>query len=59
MAMRVNPPVEEEKAEVDGVEEAEGVSILVRGHFGRSQASLHLIVVASMSHITEKRGDSR
>ena len=34
MALRVTPPAEEEGAEVDGVEEAGGVAISVRGRFG-------------------------
>ena len=40
MALRVTPPVEEQGAEMDGVEEAKGVAILVRGRFGQSWASL-------------------
>ena len=36
MASRVTPPIEEEKAEVDGVEEVWGVTVSVRGYFGRS-----------------------
>ena len=40
MASRVTPPVEGE-AKVDGVEEARGVAILVRGRFSQSWASFH------------------
>ena len=39
MASRVTPPTEEEGVEVDRAEEAGGVTVLVRGHFGRSWAS--------------------
>ena len=35
MASRVTPPAEE-GVEVDGVEEAEGVAVSVRGHFSQS-----------------------
>jgi len=57
MALRVTPPTEE-GAEVDGVEEAGRVAISVRGHFGRSWASLYLTVVMFMAHIGEKCVDS-
>ena len=33
-ASRVTPPAEEEGADVDRMEEAGGVAILVRGYFG-------------------------
>ena len=36
IASRVTPPAEEEGVYVDGVEEVEGVIVLVRGRFGRS-----------------------
>ena len=58
IASRVTPPEEEEEADVDGAEEAEGVTISVCGYFGRSWASLRLMIVASMAHMTEKWGDS-
>ena len=41
MASRVTPLVEEEGAEVDGVEEARGVIVSVHGRFGRSWALLY------------------
>ena len=53
-ASRVTPPANEEGVDVDGPEEAEGVTISIRGHFGRSWASLRLTVAASMTHIVEK-----
>ena len=34
MASRVTPHVKEKGAEVDGVEEAGGVAVSIRGHFG-------------------------
>ena len=58
MALRVTPPAEEEGAEVDGVEEAGGVAILVHGHFGRSWTLLHLTATMSIVHMIEKCGDS-
>ena len=54
MASRVTPPTEEEGAEVDGAEEAGGVTISVCGRFGRTWASLRLTVAVSMAHIGEK-----
>ena len=54
MASRVTPPTEEEGAEVDGAEEAGGVTILVCGHFSRSWASLRLMIAVYMAHIGEK-----
>ena len=33
MAFSITPPAEEEGVEVDGVEWAGGVAVLVRGHF--------------------------
>ena len=54
IASRVTPPAEEEEADVDGAEEADGVTISVCGYFGRSWASLRLMIVASMAHMTEK-----
>jgi len=57
MALRDIPPAKE-GAEVDEAEEAGGVAILVRGHFSRSWASLHLTVATFMAHMTEKYGDS-
>ena len=57
MALRVTP-LAEEGAEVDGVEEAEGVVVLVHGCLDRSWASLHLMVATSMAHMIEKLGDA-
>ena len=52
IASRVTPPVEEKGAEVDG---AEGVGGAVNPDpLKRSCASLRLMVVASMTHITWK-----
>ena len=42
MVASVTPPLEEERAEVDGAEEARGVAVLVHGRFGRSWDSLRL-----------------
>ena len=42
MVTSITPPLKEERAEVDGAEEARGVAISVHGHFGRSWASLRL-----------------
>ena len=56
MASRVTPPAEE-GVEVDGVEEAEGVAVSVRGHFSQSWASLHQTVAAFMALMIEKCGD--
>ena len=36
MTSRVTPPAEEEGVEVDGVEQARGVVVLVRGRFSQS-----------------------
>ena len=58
MASRVTPYAEEEGAKVDGEEEAGGVTVSVRGHFGRSWASLRLTVAASVAQMTWKCGDS-
>ena len=57
-ASRITPPANEEGVDVEGVEEAGRVAVSVRGHFGRNWASLHLTVVASIAHITEKCIDS-
>ena len=43
---------------MDGVEDAGGVAVSVRGHFGQSWASLRLTITASMAYITEKWEDS-
>ena len=48
-ASKVTPLADEK-----GVEEAGGIVVSVRGHFGRSWALLCLIVVVSMAHITIK-----
>ena len=58
MASRVTPPTEEEGAEMDGVEDVERVTVLVRGRFGQSWASLYLTVTVSMTHMVGKCGDS-
>ena len=58
MASRVTPPTEEEGAEMDGVEDVERVTVLVRGRFGQSWASLYLTVAVSMTHMVGKCGDS-
>ena len=44
MALRVNPPVEDEGAEVDGAEEARGVVVSVWGRLDLSCALLRLTV---------------
>ena len=54
MASRVTPPAEDEGAEVDRAEEAEGVTVSVRGRLDRSWALLRLTVAASMALITVK-----
>ena len=57
IASRVTPPVEEEGAEVDG---AEGVRVAVDlDHLERSYASLHLMVPASIAHMTWKDSKKR
>ena len=54
MASSVTSPVEVERANVDGVVEAGGVTISVCGRIGRTWASLRLTVAVSMAHIGEK-----
>ena len=54
MALRVTPLAEDEGVEVDGVVEAGGVTISVRGHLSLSSASLRRTVAASMALITVK-----
>ena len=49
MALRVNPPVEDE-----GAEEARGVVVSVWGRLDLSCALLRLTVAVSMALITEK-----
>ena len=34
IALRVTPPADEERADVEGVEEARGADVFVRCHFG-------------------------
>ena len=51
---RVTPPTEEEGADVDGVEEARGVAVSVRGRFGRSWALLCLTDASLMAPMIEK-----
>ena len=53
-ASKVTPPVNEEGADMEGTEEARRVAVSVRGRFGRSWASLRLMVVVFMAHITGK-----
>ena len=53
-ASRVTPLTNEEGVDVERAEEAGGVAISIRGHFGQSWASLRLIVVASMAYMIEK-----
>ena len=54
IASGVTPPTEDEGAEVDGVVEARGVTISIRGRLGLSCATLWQTVAASMAHITVK-----
>ena len=54
MASRVTPLVEDKGVEVDGVVEAGGVAISIRGCLGLSCASSHRMVAASMTLITVK-----
>ena len=54
MASRVTSPKKDEGAEVDGAEEAGGVTVSIRGFLDRSCASLYLMVAASMALITVK-----
>ena len=58
MVSSVTPPVEEEGAEVDGAVGAGGAVVYDWGCLERSCAKLRLTVVASMTHIKEKWGDS-
>ena len=51
---RVTLPAKEEGADVDGPEEAGGVTVLVHGCFGQSWALLPLVVATSMAYMTEK-----
>ena len=53
-ASRVTPLADEEGADVEGAEEAEGAVVSIRGCFDRSWASLCLTVAASMAYMTEK-----
>ena len=55
IALRVTPPTEEEGAEVNGVEGVGGAVDL--DHLERNCASLCLMVVASIVHITWKWSD--
>ena len=54
IASRVTPPAKDEGAKVEGVEEAGGVTVLVRGCLGQCWAPPRQTVAASMAHITEK-----
>ena len=58
MALRVTLPTEDKGAEVDGVVEAGGATVFVRGYLERSCAILRLIVATSMTHINVKWRDS-
>ena len=53
------PPIEEERVDVDGVEDARRVAVSIHGRFGQSWASLCLTVIASVAYMMEKGGDSR
>ena len=53
-ALSITPPLEEEGAEVDGMEGAGGVAISVHGSFNRSWASLRQIDASLMTPMTEK-----
>ena len=59
MALRVTLPVEEEGAKIDGAEEARGVAVSIRCCFNRNWASVHLMVAASIAHVTNKCRDLR
>ena len=54
MASKVTPPAEEKGVEVDGMEQARGVTVSVRGCFNRSWALLHLTDIALMAPMMEK-----
>ena len=58
ISLRVTPLVEEEGPDVDGVEEAEEVTVSVCGRLDWSWASLCLMVAASMAHMTKKWSNS-
>ena len=53
-ASRVTLPADEEGVDVEGAEEARGVAVSIHDHFGRSWASLRLMIAVSMVHITKK-----
>ena len=57
MASRVTPPAEDEGAEVDGVVEAGGAVVSVRGCLDQSYVVLHRTVAAFMAHMKVKWGD--
>ena len=57
-ASRVTPPAKAEVVEVDGVEVAGGVTLSVRGRFGRSWASFHLMDASLMAPMIEKWANS-
>ena len=59
MASSVTPLVEEERVEVDGAVETEGVAVCVWGCLGLNYAVLCRMVTASMAHIYERWGDLR
>ena len=53
-ASKVTPLANEEGADVEGAEDAEGAIVSIRGHLDLSYASLHRTVVASMAHMIVK-----
>ena len=55
--LKVTPPTEDERAEVDGAIEARGAAISVEGCLERSCAILHLTLAVSMAHMNVKWGD--
>ena len=57
-ASRVTPPADEKSADMEGVEEAGGAAVSVRGRFGQSWVSLCLTVALSMVPMTEKGVDT-
>ena len=58
MASRVIPPVEDERAEVDGAVEVGGVAVSVQVCLEQSWAILYLTIAASMAHMNVEWGDS-
>ena len=54
MASSITPPLEEEGAEVDGMEGARGVAVSVHSRINQSWASLCQTDAALMTLMTEK-----